>query len=226
MTLGRRTRWAIAAAVVLVAAGVALRLWVFDIIVLKRPTTDMWPTAGAGAVVVVNRRATPARGDLVILSRRTKDGGFILRRVVGLPGETVWFLDSRPYVDRAEVRWRPVGRTRQGDRWYGVFEESLGDARYPVLDDENRRMHAQFGRATGDGYYVLADNREHLTDGDSRSFGPVPPEEIRGVVSLLVDTGEVPTPHGGAAGTSAPDEAPAAATDEAAAPDLAEGDRD
>jgi signal peptidase I len=186
----RRALWGLAPLAILALVYGALRLWVYDVVTLQHRTEDMWPVAATGATVVVNRRATIQRGDLVVMKR--EQSGLMLRRVVGLPHEKIWFIDSRPYLLGRSTTWREVGRYRQGDRWMIVDEESLGGAAYLVIDDVHRRMNTAYAVDCGEGYYVLADNREHLDGKDSRAFGPVPASDIRGVVAWIVDPGDVP----------------------------------
>jgi signal peptidase I len=199
MSRRRRLLWLGGAVLLLGLVTGALRLWVFDLVVIKRPSQDMWPDLGPGMTVLVNRHATPARGDLVMLDR--EGGGRQILRVVALPGETVGFVDSRPYVDGVPVSWREVGRLHDGERWFVVHEERLGDAAYRVLEDPRRRMSTTFAAPTGDGYYLLADNREHMNDADSRGLGPVPGSRLRGVVIWVIDPGQAPVyyaaPSGG-----------------------------
>jgi signal peptidase I len=166
-----------------------LRLTIFDVIRFG-DSEDMWPNLGKGALVVVNRRATPRRGDLVVLKK--SEGGFIVRRVVGLPGENLAMIDSRPYIDGVPVAWKEQWRWIDGARTYAVVQETLGDEKYLVVDDLNRRMSNSYAKVVEGGYYVLADHREHTMGKDSREFGPVPRAKIRGVVTWIISTGKVP----------------------------------
>jgi signal peptidase I len=180
----------LAGLLVLAAVYAGLRLFVYDVRRFAGSHRDMWPNFGQDALVVVDRHARPERGDVVVM-RRAKDGKLMLRRVVALPGDTVAFVDLRPFVDGVATSWQDGGRVYHDGKLYLVHVETLGGRSYRVLDDPLRGSgprHAQ----TIDGYYVLSDRREDAEHGDSRSFGPVPAADLRGVVRWVLEPGRVP----------------------------------
>jgi signal peptidase I len=182
--------WTAAVVTALALAYAVLRLTVYDVIRFKTAGEDMWPNLGDGALVVVNRRRSPERGDLVVLSKT--GGGFLIRRVIGLPGETVSMQSAVPQIAGVAVDWKEERRWKDGPRTFAVERETLGGRSYRVIDDLNRTIHDTPVKPDGDGYWVLADHREHFTGKDSRDFGPVPRSKIRGVVSWVIETGKTP----------------------------------
>jgi signal peptidase I len=95
----------------------------------------------------------PERFDVVVLRMPSQGDELLIKRVVGLPGETVEFRDGGVYINgkRLEEPFLREG-TRPGRRTTVVV---------PPLH-----------------VYVLGDNRDHSND--SRSFGPIPIENIVG----------------------------------------------
>jgi signal peptidase I len=95
----------------------------------------------------------PERFDIVVLRLPSQGDELLIKRVVGLPGETVEIQDGHVSVD-GRVLEEPfaVGETRPGRQASVVV---------PPLH-----------------VFVLGDNRNHSND--SRSFGPVPIENIVG----------------------------------------------
>jgi signal peptidase I len=95
----------------------------------------------------------PERFDIVVLRLPSQGEELLIKRVIGLPGETVEIRDGHVYVD-GQVLDEPfaVGETRPGRQSSIVV---------PPLH-----------------VYVLGDNRNHSND--SRNFGPVPIENIVG----------------------------------------------
>jgi signal peptidase I len=91
----------------------------------------------------------PQRFDVVVLKLPSQGEEMLIKRVVGLPGETVEILDGQVYIDGAPL---VGGDTRPGRN---------GRVMVPPLH-----------------IYVLGDNRNHSND--SRSFGPVPIEDVVG----------------------------------------------
>jgi len=122
-------------------------------------STSMEPTLFTGDVVLVDRRAvTPddlERGDLVTF-RNPQTGEETLKRVIGLPGESVATIDAVVHVDDQPIDEPYVDFSD----WEGVF---------------NARVVVPEGSV-----YVLGDNRAASVD--SRDFGPVRAENLDGRV--------------------------------------------
>ncbi len=94
----------------------------------------------------------PQRGDIVVFHIADREGADLVKRVVGLPGETVEMRDGRVYVDGELLK----------ERYLDAFDDSNEP---PTLVPEGQ-------------YYVLGDNR--AVSYDSRSMGPIPQEHIIG----------------------------------------------
>lgn len=124
---------------------------------------SMSPTFGPNDIVCVRALyARPARGDVVIM---TDDrGDRVIKRIIGLPRETVTIFRGFVYIDRQRIN-----------------EPYLTKRTYTFKRDEIIGLppHWQLG---DDEYFVLGDNR--IRSHDSRNFGPVPRRHIHGVVSL------------------------------------------
>jgi signal peptidase I len=95
----------------------------------------------------------PQRFDVVVLKVPGQGDELLIKRIIGLPGETVEFRDGQVYVDGQRLDEPFItGETRAGRQSKIVV---------PPLT-----------------VFVLGDNRDHSND--SRSFGPVPIENIVG----------------------------------------------
>ena len=80
-----------------------------------------------------------------------------IKRVIGLPGETVEIKDNTIYINGEELK-----------EYYGYYdsEKKMDDyAAYTLRTDE---------------YFVLGDNREHSVDSRSGDVGPVERDMIIG----------------------------------------------
>ncbi len=100
--LGRRPRRTLVRAAIL--AGVCVLIFRFVLVPLRLDGRSMEPTFSHGGFALANRLAylssTPQRGDVVAV--RLRDSGrsiFYLKRVVGLPGESIGFQKGRLTVD-------------------------------------------------------------------------------------------------------------------------------
>jgi signal peptidase I len=125
---------------------------------------SMAPTLTAGDRLLLNRFAylhrEPQRGELIVL-KDPETGDLIVKRIVGLPCETIIMQNESAYVNGHRLI-EPYAGTTTG-----------------------RTNRAPLGKATvipRNHYFVLGDNR--LRSVDSRIFGTVPRESILGVISL------------------------------------------
>lgn len=119
---------------------------------------SMLPTLHAGDYFLVNkyiyRLAPPRRGDIVVLRPRQHDEEEYVKRVIGLPGDTLEIMDGRVHLN--------------GQR--------LAE---PYADGRTWPDHGPF-RLAPNMYYVLGDNR--MNSEDSRRFGPVPRHRLAGKI--------------------------------------------
>jgi len=103
----------------------------------------------------------PKRGDIVVFKYPKDPRQFFIKRVVGLPGETVKIEDGLVYVDGQ-------------DGYQPLQEDYLSDDVETIMP---LRGYTQVKLAQ-DEYFLLGDNREQSFD--SRAFGPVKREFIIG----------------------------------------------
>ncbi len=125
--------------------------------------SSMQPLFSTGDVVLMNRLiydfSSPGRGDVVVFQRG--DEKLNVKRVVGLPGETVQIKEGRIYIDGEILKEEeaPVA--------------SPGLAEYPVLLGE-------------DEYFLLGDNRDSSEDSRFANIGNVKDSQIIGKVWLKI----------------------------------------
>ena len=126
---------------------------------------SMLPSFAKGNVVLVSRRAFmgsgPGRRDVVALRDPEGSGRLYLKRIVGLPGETVALSEGLLYVDGQ----------RMDEPYLGGLPSSLG------LDETTWQL-------GDDQYLVLGDRRFGSTD--SRQFGPINATQIAGKAWLRI----------------------------------------
>lgn len=106
----------------------------------------------------------PRRGDVVVLRNPNLPSEYLIKRVIGLPGERIVVEDGQVSILNAssgqggrlnETEYLPKNRTT-----FGSIDRTLGPTEY----------------------YVLGDNRPFSLD--SRSFGPIDRREIIGRTAL------------------------------------------
>src|SRR5687768_5436224 len=124
---------------------------------------SMSPTLIAGDLFMLNRftylTREPQRGELVVL-KDPETGELIVKRIVGLPCETIVMQNEIAYVNGRRLPEPYAARPTRADR------SPLGK---PTVIPR-------------DCYFVLGDNR--MRSLDSRTFGPIKRESILGVITL------------------------------------------
>lgn len=152
---------------IILAVGITLvvKTWFYQ--PYSIPSASMVPTLEVGDRVVVSKLNTePGRGDIIVFDRPANDPAsgpdapeVLIKRVIGMPGETVSATDGKVYVDGKPLReaYLPDGVTT--------------DIADPI-------------EVPADHYLVLGDNRQVSQDG--RVFGPIPRSSIVGRAILRV----------------------------------------
>lgn len=166
------------------------------------PSGSMKPTILEGDRIFVNKLAyglkfpfttwhiarwdAPKRGEIVVFYS-PEDGVRMVKRVVGLPGDTVQLIDNRLYINGEDVEDEPLDTVYRdalapAERGtYRYFAELLGEHPHPVITRRDARgMARNFGPVTvpAGQYFMLGDNRDFSRD--SRFFKFVPEDQIVG----------------------------------------------
>lgn len=158
--LRKVTCWIVDVAVVLSLAWFSLYAFGTQITVAGQ---SMTPLLRSDDVVLMNRLiydfGNPGRMDVVVFEREDKKTN--VKRVIGLPGETVQIVDGRIYIDGDALKAED-----------GLDLVSLGGlAENPVELGENE-------------YFLLGDNRDSSEDSRFANVGNVKREQILGKVWL------------------------------------------
>ena len=169
--------WAIILIAVLLCT-VVLRTYVVQSFYI--PSGSMLPTLQIGDRIIVNKLSyrfhDPRRGDIVVFSRpplEDQEYADLVKRVVGLPGETISSRGGHIYIDGKELNqpWLPKGP----DSYSGPLP---GGDPHPQFD-----LPGPVKIPAGE-YYVMGDNRTNSED--SRFFGPIPKSLIVGRAVAVV----------------------------------------
>lgn len=141
-----------------VALGLALVIIIFLYQPVKVEGTSMNPLLSDQERIFINKfiyHFEPIdRGDVVVFWYPLDRSKSFIKRVVGLPGETVEIREGKVYVDGKELADQFVPSSYLDGSTYGPVE---------IAQDE---------------YFVMGDHRD--SSNDSRVFGPVPRQYIYG----------------------------------------------
>ncbi|MGH6625365.1 MAG: signal peptidase I [Burkholderiaceae bacterium] len=195
-----------------IAAVFLLRSFLFE--PFKIPSGSMVPTLLVGDLILVNKyhygvrlpvlntKITeghkPQRGDVMVFRYPPRPSLDYIKRVVGVPGDEVAYLNKR-----LTINGKPVSMTLMPEffdedamRYFKQFEEKLGGRKHRLLNDDDRPAfipgvedfpYRQNCRYSVEGvvctvpegqYFMMGDNRDNSLD--SRFWGFVPDQNIVG----------------------------------------------
>ena len=173
-------RWVLEWAIILMAVlicTVLLRTYVVQSFFI--PSPSMAPTLQVGDRIMVDKLSyhlhSVHRGDIVVFKRpplEQQDFPDLVKRVIGLPGETISSKDGNVYINQKLLAepWLPPGQRNNT---------------FALPGDPNQQFNLPGPVVIPAGeYYVMGDNR---TDSeDSRFFGPIPRSLIVGRAVAVV----------------------------------------
>ena len=100
----------------------------------------------------------PKRFDIIVFPYQHEENTYYIKRIIGLPGETVLVIDGHVYIDNEIL---------SSDVYGAEVMDSPGIASEPVVLGE-------------DEYFVLGDNRNHSSDSRDPSVGVLKREYLIG----------------------------------------------
>ncbi|MBI2096429.1 MAG: signal peptidase I [Candidatus Taylorbacteria bacterium] len=146
-------------ALIAIAIVVPIRLFVAQPFIVSG--ASMVPTFSHGEYLIVDefsyRFEKPERGDVIIFSYPRDPSKYFIKRIIGLPGETLE-IKGKNIIIKNKIH--PKGFSLEEPY---VESQTFGERIYFLNEDE---------------YFVLGDNRP--ASSDSRSWGPLPEKYIKG----------------------------------------------
>lgn len=127
--------------VVILAAAVIIAFCVNKFVIINAhvPTSSMDPTISINDKLIGNRLAylfkNPERGDIIIFKFPDDESQIFIKRVIGLPGETIQIVEGELFIDGELMEEDYIKDSMRGN--YGPYE--VPDNSYFVLGD-NRNV--------------------------------------------------------------------------------------
>lgn len=189
-----------------------LRSFLFE--PFKIPSGSMIPTLQVGDLILVNKfeyglrlpvlntkiteGTAPKRGDVMVFRYPPKPSLDYIKRVVGVPGDEVAYLNKRLTINGKVLDTQAVPDFFDEDsmRYFKQFEENMGTVKHRLLNDDSRpafvpgadefqfKQNCQYSvegvvcKVPEGHYFMMGDNRDNSLD--SRYWGFVPDKNIVG----------------------------------------------
>ena len=133
---------------------------------------SMRPVIKNGDIVLVNRMiydaSKPKRGDIIVFKPNGNENSHsYIKRIIGLPGETIQIRDGEIYIDGEKLE----------EEYKTSENKDAGTAKEEMTLD-------------GDEYFVLGDNRLNSEDSRVADIGNVKREDILGEAWFILSPGD------------------------------------
>ena len=189
----------------------------------KIPSGSMIPTLLIGDFILVNKFSygfkvpfsdwfsdpiyiteaqDPKRGDVVVFKYPEDTSLNYIKRVIGLPGDSIQVIDKIVYVNDEPINSDPVdGKVFMEDMDhkfknfnFKFFKTKTGEHEHIAQIDEDNFYSSNFAkiRVPVGHFFVMGDNRDFSAD--SRSWGFVPHGHVKGKAILIWFSTNIPFP--------------------------------
>jgi signal peptidase I len=161
------------------------------------PSSSMMPTLLIGDFIFVNKYTyglrlpvvntrilevgAPRRGDVVVFRLPADPSTNYIKRLVGLPGDTILYAGKKLYVNGEPVSLSPVGiYDGEGQPGALLVRERLGEVEHQILLMPGMQS-AEGTFVVPPGYFfMMGDNRDNSRDSRYEGVGFIPEDHIVG----------------------------------------------
>ncbi len=161
------------------------------------PSSSMVPTLLVGDFIFVNKYIyglrlpvlntevweidDPQRGDVIVFRLPSDPSTNYIKRLVGLPGDTVTYRNRRLFINGKIVASESAGKYRgEGQRGALLYNETLDETEHEILLMPGRPGMEGTYVVPADHYFMMGDNRDNSRDSRYPGVGIVPDANIVG----------------------------------------------
>lgn len=155
------------------------------------PSSSMLPTLKIGDHIAINKfsyglrvpvtgdlmipMGKPERGDVVVFRKPDEQGKYYIKRIVGMPGDTISYRNSTLIINGQQAKTQVMAKDEEGT----LLQEAFGSDPHHILNRHkaNYQLDGQWVVPKGE-YFMMGDNRDNSSD--SRAWGTVPEHLISG----------------------------------------------
>ena len=161
------------------------------------PSSSMLPTLLVGDFIFVNKYVyglrlpvlnlkfvelgDPQRGDVIVFKLPSDPGTNYIKRLVGLPGDTVTYRNRRVFINGEMIATESLGEYQdKSQRGSLLYNETLGDVEHEILLMPGQRSLEGTYVVPEGHYFMMGDNRDNSKDSRYRGVGIIPDDKIVG----------------------------------------------
>jgi len=160
---------------------------------LKLPFSDLAIFGINWNPIYLLGKSEPKRGDVIVFKFPKDPSINYIKRVVGLPGDSIEVINKEVYINNKKIAWNKIDGKKimddMDDKFknynFNFYKEKLGDHEHILQIDTDNYFKVNYDkRVIPKGkYFAMGDNRDYSAD--SRYWGFVPFENIRGRAILV-----------------------------------------
>ena len=142
--------------------------------------------------------STPKQGDVIVFKLPRDNSTDYIKRLIGLPGDTIQMKEGRLYINGTLVPREPIAKVRTED-YYGrdaevpTYKETLPNGvTHTIIEiqgDTGFNDNTDVFKVPPNSYFMMGDNRDNSTDSrvppDQGGVGYVPFENLVGRAELI-----------------------------------------
>lgn len=147
--------------------------------------------------VYVVKRDPPKRGDIIVFMYPKDESFYYIKRVIGVPGDTVELRNKILYInqkmvprdlvsaEKAEKLFKSLDDPKYTAANLDLYTEHLDHVDHSILLDKTNFMGETYGptKVPADSLFVMGDNRDFSND--SRFWGFVPMKNVKGKAIVI-----------------------------------------
>lgn len=173
----------------------------------KIPSASMMPNLLIGDFILVNKFSyglrlpinnakflslgEPQRGDVVVFKPPHDPENNWIKRVIGLPGDSIRFQGNTLFVNGQEMKYQAMGSYNgrgvpYGSEGVSLLTEDLPGRSHEIYEDLSRPVGEGEWKVPAGHYFVMGDNRDNSEDGrlwPQQHF--LPEQNLRGKAFLI-----------------------------------------
>lgn len=134
----------------------------------------------------IMKTGEPKRGDIMVFRWPPDKSYDFIKRVIGLPGDTISYIDKELYINGQKISQENLPEATATNAWDAIEkQEDIFGVKHHIYVNPNKYSRNFYDIPVPEGmYFVMGDNRDDSAD--SRYWGFVPDKNIVGKAVMVL----------------------------------------